>query len=363
MANEVTRQLAPIGSLPGAGYVDEVLDQLNQAGDDLESIPAGDPYRAEVYGPLMNAHNKAQAVRAKLWIVNDALIEAFGANQGLVQSYQRSAGDNVPLNGFGSVADRDAAVSSEQARIFRDAKARVAMSLVAKETPGADAVAVALADALNSGGAALQFVSSRLWGPLSLRPDMTAADVDRAAALEREIRAEGCKWAVDYLTAALAANRPDRELLVFCAALLRVVRDVRAEGPIKTAARVGDSQGNQKASDERESALVAYNMIDRWYAENKPRSLVIGTQVLTAITSAAFTMCGGGNLAGMSAAQFANAFLNPEKQRDVTKFQVRSGYLAAWLPIDVGRCPPGYSPLSGSTTAAGTPWRMPASAA
>jgi len=360
MATNITREDAPVGSLPGAGLADQLLDALQGAADDLAGIPAADPF-PEIKPAVMLAYNRAIAVRTRLWTANDALIKDMGASRAIVEMNQRSASESVAPSGWGSVAERQSAQGTAAGKAFTDAKAAIAKSVVIKLGPAADQAAADLATALADAAAVLTFAGQRVWGVPSTRPDFNAADVARVNALADEIKIEGLAWAVDYLRSAIAAKQSDHDLFVACAAILRCCKAVRGETQIATAARVGPSQGNAAASAERESADVAYAMIDAFYTSKRPASLIIGSRSLTTIEAVSYEMCGeGGNLGRLSAGQFANEFLNPERAKDVTKFQVRSGFMASWLPVGTGRCPPGYSPLSGSTTSTGIGFRMPA---
>jgi hypothetical protein len=327
---------------------------LDKAAADLDAI-VRDPYSPPIIGACRDALASLQKVRAIAWRANDSLLQQTGGSRAVLEASAREAAASVP----NFATDYQTQTAAAGSAVLRAGKLAVARGVLSRFNEKADAAATAFGEALESANAVVNLANKMWAGPPSLRPDVTAVDAAKCDSLEREIGREGLAWASSYFDSAIAAKAPDKDLALFAAAVLRVVRNVRTEPAPVRAVRLS-SQGEVLAGAEFDASYTVQNQVDAWLSAHKPASITTGQRVLVAVEAVAFELCGPGNLGRLSAGQFASEFLTPAKSRDLTKFAVRLGWLASWLP-PIGSAPPGYSPVAGRT-ANGRPYRFAAGA-
>ncbi len=351
----VRRQNARSDQLPGAGFVDPVLDQLVAAADAMQACP-DDSYSADIKAKVMTAHNAAQRVRSICWTANDIFLQNGGAARGLIEQNMTAAAKATPSSGYGMGTDYEAAKAGAAREAGQTALLGLKNAVLAQYSGPADDAAKALAQALDDAGAAVEYARQTCAGPLALQPDMGPDDVVKADAIEAELTRNGLKWGADYWNAAVT-KRPEKELRIFAAASLRGIQKWLATPPPVRGTMAQQTGSLEFIGLENEGAYDLSNALKEWLSAHSPKSIDVGADALAKITAVAFEMCGPGNIARLSAGAFENTFLsgNANKKR-VNQFQMKVGFLATWM-APKGSPPPGYSPLAGRS-AMGAPYRF-----
>ncbi len=345
--------------LPGVGHIDPFKDAIDQASTAIEGMPS-DAYAPSLQPKLRAVVTALATVRRVCWKANDDLLTQFSGAANVVQAQMESAAGAVSTSGWGMGSDRESAQRTASADQWRESKAIVANKVLANLDTVAGAAAKELATAIDAAAAAVDLASKTSVGPISLRPGWSVRDSEKVDDLEREILQAGMVWAVGWFDSVVTAGTArERRLWRFVEAAQRVIRTVQSEpAPVRNARL--PSQGSEVSGKELEASYELSRMLSNWAAAHQPRSIGVARDALTSLVAVATDLCGqGGNIAGMRAADFERQFMTPGSQKKVTGFQVKSGWLAQWLPVKDGGDLPGYSPVAGRSSG-GVPYRFPA---